>query len=149
MGTSPPSVRVLARELLLQEAAHGRRPEELAEAAERTCLRLRRRLSVLIGQRGFAAMFDRALFLAAAEDPSLGEIGYDAREELGLIGARAFARTREPGETEDGLVAIFSHFIGLLVAFLGEELAEHLVREAWRESAPGEPPSTARRDEDV
>jgi len=132
-------MRVLARELLLHEAAEGRRSEKLAEAAERTCVRLRGRLGVLIGQRGFTALFDRALFLAAAERPSLREIRYDAREEPGLIGARAFARTREPEETEDGLVTIVAHFIGLLVAFLGEELAEHLVRDAWRESIPRAP----------
>ena len=114
----------LARRLLHQEAGAGREAAGLALAAERACERLRRRLGPLIGLLGFTALIGRALHLAQDGSPALSALAVDARADVCLGGARAFAAAHAaaPDLVEAGFVAILAHFIALLALLIGADL---------------------------
>jgi len=129
---------VLARRVLLHEAGGRTEPLTLPEAAERVDARLKGRLGGLIGQTGYTILVVRAVRLARGEVPTLEGVTVDTGAEGGLDGIRAFALASDAGADEAGLTAILAHVIGLLITFIGEDLALRLVREAWPELAHGQ-----------
>ena len=148
MPEMSPAAQVLARRVLRHEAGGRAEPAALAEAAERADARLRARLASLIGQTGYTALLARAVHLAQAEAPALERVSVDALAtgaEGGLHGVREFARgVGDAGAAEAGLSAILAHVIGLLVTFIGEDLALRLIREAWPELPDGQAESEER-----
>ena len=82
------------------------------------------------------------MHLAQAEVPALERVTVDALAtgaEGGLHGVREFARASgDAGAAEAGLSAILAHVIGLLVTFIGEDLALRLIRDAWPELPDGQ-----------
>jgi hypothetical protein len=148
MPEMSPAAQVLARRVLRHEAGGRAEPAALAEAAERADARLRERLASLIGQTGYTTLVARAVYLAQAEVPALEHVTVDALAtggdpaeggEGGLHGVREFARgVGDAGAAEAGLSAILAHVIGLLVTFIGEDLALRLVRDAWPELPDGQ-----------
>jgi hypothetical protein len=141
MPEMSPAAQVLARRVLRHEAGGRAEPAALAEAAERADARLRGRLASLIGQTGYTTLLARAVRLAQAEVPALEHVTVDALAigaEGGLHGVREFARaTGDADAAEAGLSAILAHVIGLLVTFIGEDLALRLIRDAWPEVPDG------------
>ncbi len=137
-----PAVRALARRVLLHEAGGRVEPDALAEAAERADAQLRGRLADLIGLTGYTALVARAVRLAQAEVPAVERVTVDvgAGAEGSLRGVRALvlANSGDSGVTEAGLSAIMAHVIGLLITFIGEDLAERQIREVWPELAHGQ-----------
>ncbi len=133
-----PLARELARRVLRHETGDGQGAESLAAAAERACAGLRGQLAPLIGAVGFAALFDRALRLARADDPALAPLALAEGPERCLEGARAFAAGREPAEVAAGLAAAFAHLFHLLHTLIGEDLTAGLVRRAWPDLAGDE-----------
>jgi hypothetical protein len=128
----------LARRMLLREAGEHPEPAALAEATARAAARLRGRLAGLIGLTGYTILVARALRLAQADVPALEGITVDAGAEGVLQGIHEFALTSgEPEVAAAGLIAILGHVIGLLMTFIGEDLAVRLVREAWPDLAHG------------
>ena len=145
MPEMPPAAQVLARRVLRHEAGGRAEPVALAEAAERADARLRERLASLIGQTGYTTLVARAVRLAQAEVPALAHVTVDALAtgaEGGLRGVREFAEfargVGDAGAAEAGLSAILAHVIGLLVTFIGEDLALRLIRDAWPELPDGQ-----------
>jgi len=136
---APPVARTLARRMLLHEAGGRAEPAALAEAAGRAEARLRGRLAGLIGLTGYTILVARAVRLARAEVPALEGVAVDTGEtgsDGSLHGVPAFARASgDAAVAEAGLSAILAHVIGLLITFIGEDLALRLVREAWPELA--------------
>jgi hypothetical protein len=134
-----PAARIVARRVLLHEAGGRTEPAALAEAAERADARLRTRLADLIGQTGYTTLVARAVRLAQAEVPALEGIAVAAGETGAaerLHGVHEFARTSgDAAAIEASLGAILAHVIGLLITFIGEDLALRLIREAWPELA--------------
>lgn len=139
-----PDARVLARQVLLHEAAGRVEPEALAAAAERAYARLHERLAGLIGSTGYAILFARALRLAQAEVAALEGVTLDMEPPGCLLGAREFALAQTGDAAAAGFSAIFAHFFALLVTFIGEDLALRLVREAWPESTDDQVESEGR-----
>ncbi len=139
MPQVPPAVRVVARRVLLYEAGGRMEPAALAEAAERADARLRGRLADLIGLTGYTTLLARAVRLAQAEVPALVGVAVAAGEpgaEGRLHGVPAFARASgDVAAIEAGLSAILAHVIGLLITFIGEDLALRLVHETWPDLA--------------
>ena len=148
MPEMSPAAQVLARRVLRHEAGGRAEPAALAEAAERADTRLRGLLASLIGQTGYTTLMARAVHLAQAEVTSLERVTVDALATGGgpaeggegsLHGVREFARASgDAGATEAGLTAILAHVIGLLVTFIGEDLALRLIRDAWPELPDGQ-----------
>jgi len=142
-----PAAHALARYMLLDETGERLEPAALAAAVERADIRLRARLVDLIGLAGYTTLVARAVRLAQAEVPALTRVTVDtgviggAGAEGTLRGVRDFVEVArvsdaDPRAAEAGVAAILAHIIGLLIIFIGEDLALRLVREAWPAPAP-------------
>lgn len=136
MDEVSPAAWALARRLLLYEAGGREAPEAATAAAGRAHERLRGRLAGVIGAIGFATLFARAQRLAQAEFPALARLAFgDGAGEPPGGRARPAADEADAATVAAGLTALFATFIGLLGAFIGEELALRLIRDAWPEVA--------------
>jgi len=139
MPQVPPAARVVAWRILLHEAGGHVEPAALTEAAERADARLRARLADLIGLTGYTTLVARAVRLAQADVPALEGVTVAAGEpeaEGRLRGVPEFTRASgDAAAIEAGLSAILAHVIGLLITFIGEDLALRLVHEAWPDLA--------------
>lgn len=135
MRAVTPVARTLAEQALLYEGQGRSDPATMADALQRAYERLRWRLVVLVGSAGFAALFSRALRLAQEDFPALRDVTADAQSKGGLQRLDAFvtANAGDPAAAIAGLSAILAHLIGLLVTFIGEDIAVRLVYDAWPE----------------
>jgi hypothetical protein len=79
-----------------------------------------------MGSTGFNALLSRALALATAEDARLRTVHVNADGSLG--GGEVPVDAEEMAEAS---VVLVSQLLGLLVAFVGENLTVRMVRELW------------------
>jgi hypothetical protein len=91
--------------------------------------KLRPHLATLMGNVGFRALFLRALALANADVPWLRAV--HVKEDGSLEGFDELEAQVHPDEIFEGCVVLLAQLLGLLVAFIGENLTLHLVREVW------------------
>ena len=91
--------------------------------------KLRPQLTVLMGNGGFRALLSRALALARAEAPWLRAIHVEPDGALG--GLEETKAKLSSDAIFVGLVALLAQLLGLLVAFIGENLTLRLVLEIW------------------
>lgn len=129
MRQSPSTAQNLAQLLLTHEAGGDQDLETLAAATERACDTLRLHLARLMGLDGFTLLLIRALTFARTEFPWLE--GIRAEKDGSLKGLHAVAGEREPAEAAAGFASVLSHFLGLLVVFIGEDLTLRLLQGAW------------------
>jgi hypothetical protein len=104
-------------------------PETKIPAACLVSEKLRPHLATLIGLFGFRALLSRALALANTEVRWLRAVRVNANasfEGFDQLGAQV-----GPKEIFAGCVVLLAEFLGLLVAFIGEDLTLRLMREAW------------------
>jgi len=99
----------------------------LAAAFSKLCERLRSRLQPLFGTVAVAALFARALHLAAVDHPWL----VDVVQENGARCALDPVKTAPANDIEQGLAALLAHDIALLSMFIGEDMVFPLVQQAW------------------
>ena len=142
MTNVPPSLTDFAQRLFVHEAGAGQHTQDLADAMERACQGLHKRLSPLVSVAGFNALFDRAVTLAAREFSFLAAVGPLTTPTCSLDGLRQAVEGREPAEVADALVAILANFLWLLVTFIGENLGLRKVREVWPD-VPFNPPRSS------
>ena len=93
------------------------------------CEKLRPQLVPLMGTGGFRALLSRALALAGAEVPWLRAVqvkGDGVVERL-----EGLPKQPDLDAMLEGKVVLLAHLLGLLVAFIGENLTLRLVREVW------------------
>jgi hypothetical protein len=128
----------LAQRILARALEGNQRPEGLPAATNRALSQLYQRLEPLVGPAGYEALLRRALYLARAESPFLQSVTVaTSLDDVRLEGLQASVRGQDSAVIHQGLVAVLANFIWLLVTFFGEELALHIVRQAWPEEAPG------------
>jgi hypothetical protein len=84
---------------------------------------------MLMGKMGFWALLTRAVALAAMEVPDLHAVRVKKDGVLEVI--EMDGTTGNPIEKQDCGVVLVAHLLGLLVAFIGEDLTLRLVREMW------------------
>ncbi len=132
MTPGSPRFRRFARRALVQ-AAGAEPPDraQLASAFEALCERLRTRLHPLFGGTAIEALFARALHVARSEFPWLAGVVPRQTQRCSLEGLDTVTADLQPGGIEEGLAAILGHQIGLLSAFIGEDLIVPLVQESW------------------
>ncbi len=135
MRTVAPVARVLADQIILGEAESTPNPAFVADALQRASARLRWRLVVLVGTTGFAALLSRAIRLAQEDYPDLKVVTLNASGDGVLRGLDVYvtATGADQTATTAGLLAIIAHLIGLLITFIGEDIAVRLVHEALPE----------------
>ncbi|MFS8065847.1 MAG: hypothetical protein ACMG6S_05680 [Byssovorax sp.] len=133
--SAPSPAQQSTAQRLIEEAARGDDEEvALVGATEHVFQGLHDHLAKLIGVVGFKTLLARALQLARADAPALAAVevkpdGLIAGLSKALVGLR-------PTEALTAPATLLAHFLALLAAFLGEDLALHLVREAVRGNGP-------------
>jgi hypothetical protein len=116
--------RVLACELA------GRNPSEAKTLeAFQVFDKLRPHLATLTGNGGFRALLSRALAVANAEVSWLSAV--HVRADGSLEGLEELHAQIDPADLFEGVVVLLAQLLGLLVAFIGENLTVSLVRDVW------------------
>jgi hypothetical protein len=122
-------MRELAERLIAYETRENKSSETKTSGPFLVGEKLRPHLAPLMGKVGFRALLSRALALANAEVPWLRAVhikadgSFDGLDELGA--------QVDPDEISKGRVVLLAQLLGLLVAFIGEDLTLRLVREVW------------------
>ncbi len=129
MSRATPQMRDFAARLIAHEMKEHKSSKAGRPAAYHVCERLRPNLATLMGQGGFRAVLARALAVASAEAPWLAALQVAADGSLeGWDKPEAQVKAKEL--TESGVLVV-AQLLGLLVAFVGENLTLLLVREVW------------------
>jgi hypothetical protein len=129
MSRATPQTRELAERLVASEARGKKTSELKTPAAFFVCEKLRPYLATLMGSTGFHALLSRALAVANADDAWLRTVHVKADGSLG-----GFDRPNVPVNLEvrtEGSVVLVTQLLGLLVAFIGENLTLRMVKELW------------------
>lgn len=120
--------------------------EALSLAAERAADKLRLHLSKRIGQEGIRTLLARALSITTLVYPQLSAVRVEANGSLvGLREAiddgsqesehRKTRNSKELDNATDGAVALIANLLGLLIAFIGEDLTLRMLSTVWPELA--------------
>ena|SRR5437899_1682237 len=129
MSQATPQMRSFARRVLACEPT-GRKPSEAKTSeAFQVFDKLRPHLATLMGSGGFRALLSRALALANAEVSWLSAV--HVKGDGSLEGLKELRAQIDPAEFFEGSVILLAQLLGLLVAFIGENLTVRLVREVW------------------
>ena len=120
-------MRNLAKRLMAYETGGNKSSETQNQVAFHCCEKLRPRLATLMGDAGFRAFLSRAL--ASSEVRWLRAVHVKA--DGSLEGLEDLHAQLSPTEFFEARVIVLAQLLGSLVAFIGEDLALHLVREVW------------------
>jgi hypothetical protein len=129
MSRATPQMRNFAKRLIADETNENGCSEAKTPAVFHVCERLRPHLATLVGNGGFRALLSRALALGKVEVPWLGAV--HVRADGALEGLEKPHARLDPDEFFEGRVVLLAQLLGLLVAFIGENLTSRLLREVW------------------
>ena len=129
-------MRVFAGRLMACEAARNDSSGTDLPAAFSVCMRLRPRLAVFVGKTGFHTLLSRVLALSAEEAPGLRSVRVTPDGLLET--ADELKAQADPGRLEEGGIILLAHLLGLLEAFIGEDLTVQIVRGVWPELSPAD-----------
>lgn len=129
MSRATPVTRDFAERLVAFETKTARVPRTQAPVAFEVCEKLRPHLATLMGKAGFCALLSRALTLAAAEAPALLAVRVRADGSLGGLDHSESA-VEMPDVAEDAVV-VLAQLLGLLEAFIGQNLTLRMLRDVW------------------
>jgi hypothetical protein len=126
-------MRNIAERLIAYETTENKSSGTNTAASFPVCEKLRPHLAVLMGSTGFRALLSRALARAEAEVPSLRAVQVDAAGSL--AGFDKLEAQAAPDELAMARVALVAQLLGLLAAFIGEDLMLRIVRDVWPQLA--------------
>ena len=131
MSRATRRIRDLAAQLIAYESESGAGASSGVgtPAAFHVSEKLRPQLAMLMGSAGFRALISRALALASAEVPWLRAVHVKA--DGSLIRFEELGGRLKPEDFLEGKVVLLAEMLGLLVAFIGEELTLRQMREIW------------------
>jgi hypothetical protein len=135
MRHSTPKVREFAERLVADEL-RGNSLQANPRATFVVCEKLRPQLAMLMGNAGFRALLSRSLALATVEVAWLSGVHVNATGTL--HGLDEVIAQLAPREIAEGGMVLVTQLLGLLVAFIGEDLMVRLVDEAWPKLPPGD-----------
>lgn len=122
-------MRKFAESLIALETTGRKSPASQLPVAFHVCNKLGPELATFMGRTGFRALLTRALALARHEAPWLGEVRINEDgtfEGLGQLEMKA-----DSGEIAEGGLAVLAQLLGLLVAFIGENLTLRMMGNVW------------------
>ena len=122
-------MRDFAERLIAYETRGNKTSATTIPAACLVSDKLRPHLATLMGNLGFRALLSRALALANADIPWLRAVHVNA--DASFEGLHELGAQVDPDEIFEGCVILLAQLLGLLVAFIGEDLTLQLVGEAW------------------
>jgi hypothetical protein len=126
--SSTSKMRDFARRLIAHETRRNKSSRADSAAAFEAIEKLRPHLTTLMGKAGFRALLSRSLTLAQAENRWLRAAHVKADGTLDESDVRA---QLNPEEIDQGRIALLTELLGLLAAFIGENLALQIARETW------------------
>jgi hypothetical protein len=135
VNRATPQIRDWAERLVVYEAslAASKSSNAITTPSFSVAGKLRPHFATLMGSIGFRALLSRALSLAAAEVPWLRAVHVKA--DSSFEGFDASAAQLDPEEIAEGGTVLIAQLLGLLVAFIGENLTLRLVGDVWPELA--------------
>lgn len=131
MNRPTPQLWNVAKRLIADEARENKSSEIKTPEAFYAGEKLRPHLMALMGGGGFRALLSRALALTCAKVPKLRAV--HVKTDGSLEGWEELCTQLSPAELFDGRVALLAQLLGLLAAFIGEDLTSRLVRDIWPE----------------
>jgi hypothetical protein len=129
MSRATPQMRDLSQCLIAYETRRNKSSKTKTPAACLVGEKLRPHLAALLGNAGFRALLSRALALANTDIPWLRAVHVKA--DGSFEGLDELEAQVDPEEIFEGCVVLLAQLLGLLVAFIGENLTLRLVREVW------------------
>jgi hypothetical protein len=129
IGRATPKLRHVVERLIAHESRGKESYETSTLAAIQVGEKLRAHLATLMGVTGSRALVARALALATAEAPCLRSVSVGTDGDL--EGLEPLEARVAPQDIATGLVLLLAQLLGLLVAFIGEDLALRLVHDIW------------------
>jgi hypothetical protein len=129
MSRATPQMRDLSQCLIAYETRGNKSSETKSPAACLVGEKLRPHLAALLGNVGFRALLSRALALANTDIPWLRAVHVKA--DGSFEGLDELEAQVDPEEIFEGCVVLLAQLLGLLAAFIGENLTLHLVGEVW------------------
>ena len=129
MGRATPQMRDFSQRLIAFETRGIKSSGTKTPAAFHVFEKLRPQLATLMGNTGFHALLSRALALARAEAPRLCAV--QVKADGSLAAADAPETPLDANEPVEGGVVLLALLLGLLVAFIGENLTQRLLRDVW------------------
>jgi hypothetical protein len=127
MKRATPQMRDFAERLIAYETRGNKSSETKTSAAFLVCEKLRPHLTNLMGNTGFRALLFRALALGSMEVPWLSAM--HVKSDNSLEGLDKLEAQVDPEGIAEGGVVLVAHLLGLLAAFIGEDLTLQLVRD--------------------
>ena len=132
-GTHDPgSTAALAR-----LADQGASAAQIAEALLDAWQGMHEALAPVIGQRGVAALFSRALHVTGNEFPWMAAAPLDAAGTINLAALRAAVAARHRIDAASASDAFLHHFNALLSSLIGQSLTDQLIGTARIDTAGG------------
>jgi hypothetical protein len=122
-------MRNFAKRLIIHETSGMKFSDSRIQVAFHVCEKLRPHLATLMGNVGFRALLSRALALANAEVLWLRAV--HVRSDGALEGLEELHAQLDPAKLTEGGVVLLAQLLGLLSAFIGDNLTLGLVREVW------------------
>jgi hypothetical protein len=129
MSRATPRTRAFANGLIAYEAGGKKSSATKVRAAFDVCEKLRPHLATLMGSVGFHALLSRALAVANTEVACLRAVHVKADGSLEEIDDVEGQVASE--EMAEGSLVLVAQLLGLLVAFIGENLTLRMLREVW------------------
>ena len=129
MSRAAPKMRDFAERLIAYETRRNRSSATKTPVACLVIDKLRPQLATLMGNIGFHALLLRTLALANPEFPWLRAV--QVKAEGSLEGLDELGTQVDPDDVFEGCAVLLAQMLGLLVAFIGEDLTLRLVREVW------------------
>jgi len=129
MSRATPQMRSIAERLIAFETRESRFSGIKMPTAFLVCEKLRPQLAILAGSGGFHALLSRAFALANPEVPWLCTVHINA--DGSLEGLEELHAQLDRDELFDGGVVLVAQLLGLLAAFIGENLTLRLLRDVW------------------
>jgi len=136
-----PASDKLARAFALH-AEHGAAVEQIAAAVVSTWQQIDLALAPVLGKRGVATLYRRAVFLTAATHRWLAPLHESAGESIDLDALKSSVLGRDARNAAAGAGALLQTFREVLESLIGPDLSERLVGVAWQDllnaiGAPG------------
>ncbi|HTM21259.1 MAG TPA: hypothetical protein VL172_12150 [Kofleriaceae bacterium] len=124
--------------ILAGETGHDRSAAATAAGLVRACGKVLDQIAPLIGEAGACTLFARSLALTSMQFPFLAE---PRREPASRPGdpLRSRIAERDAATASAAAVALLTTLIGMLIRFIGEDLAVRLIRAAWPAAFPSKP----------
>src|SRR5688500_6374489 len=128
MNKPTPAMQLLAERVIGFEKRAYKSASSAKPVVAVACEKLRPALGMLMGNGGFRVLLTRALARATVLEPSLQAARVTI--EGGLVIENG-STPLDQKKLEAGSIALVAELLGLLAAFIGENLTIQFVREAW------------------